>query len=130
MLGNLPSAHRNCPGSLAVLLLVQLPVLPKLQKYTKGGQYQREVNADTVQDIFEFIFAPMLQTVLAGVPIDCANGKVDRGFSILSVWVADYMEKVTLHRLKSNACPTCEVPAGELGTNIKNYLARDYARNE
>jgi len=35
---------------------------------------------------------------------------------------------MTLHGLKSNACPTCEVPAGKLGTNIKNYRARDYAR--
>jgi len=40
------------------------------------------------------------------------------------------MENVTLHGLKSNACPPCEVPAGELGTNIKNYRVRDYARYE
>jgi len=38
------------------------------------------------------------------------------------------MENVTLQGLKSNTCPTCEVPAGELGTNIKNYRASDYAR--
>ena len=40
------------------------------------------------------------------------------------------MENVTLHGLKSNACPICEVPARELGTNIKKYRARDYARYE
>jgi len=40
------------------------------------------------------------------------------------------MENVTLHGLQSNTCPTCEVPAGELGTNINNYRARDYARYE
>ena len=39
-------------------------------------------------------------------------------------------KNVTLHGLKSNACPTCEVPAGEFGTNIKNYRARDYTRYE
>jgi len=49
---------------------------------------------------------------------------------MLSAWVADHMENVTLHGLKSNACPTCEVPAGELGTNIKNYRPRDYTRYE
>jgi len=38
------------------------------------------------------------------------------------------MENVTLHELQPNAWPTCEVPAGELGTNIKNHRARDYAR--
>jgi len=37
---------------------------------------------------------------------------------------------MTVHGLKSKACPTCEVPAGELETNIKNYRARDYARYE
>jgi len=40
------------------------------------------------------------------------------------------MENGTLQGFKSNACPSCEMPAGELGTNIKNYSARDYARYE
>lgn len=115
---------------MAVLLLALLPVPPKLSKSTKADQYQRQVNADTLQDVFEFIFAPLQHAALDGVPIDCADGKVRRCFPILSAWVADHMENVTLHGLKSNACPTCEVPAGELGTNIKNYRARDYARYE
>jgi len=38
------------------------------------------------------------------------------------------MENVALHRLKSNACPKCEVPTHQLGTNTKNYRTRDYAR--
>ena len=46
----------------------------------------------------------------------------------MSAWDADHLVSMTLHGLKSNACPTCEVHAGELGTNIKNYRARDYAR--
>jgi len=88
------------------------------------------VNADTLQDVFELIVAPLQHAALDGVPIDCADGKVQRCFPILSAWVADHMENVTLHGLKSNACPTFEVPAGELYTNIKNYRARDYARYE
>jgi len=40
------------------------------------------------------------------------------------------MENVTLHGIKFSAFPTCEVPARELGTIIKNYRARDYARYE
>ena len=115
---------------MAVLLLALLPVPPKFSKSTKADQYQRQVNADTLQDVFEFIFAPLQHAALDGVPIDCADGKVRRCFPILSAWAADHMENVTLHGLKSNACPTCEVPAGELGTNIKNYRARDYARYE
>jgi len=86
------------------------------------------VNADTLQDLFEFILAPLQHAALDGIPIDYADEKVRRCFPILYAWVADYMKNVTLHRLKSKACPTCEVPAGELGTNINNYRARDYAR--
>jgi len=115
---------------MAVLLLALLPVPPKLSKSTKGDQYQRQVNADTLKDVFDFLFAPLQHAALDGVPIDCADGKVQRCFPILSAWVADHMENMTLHGLKSNACHTCEVPAGKLGTNIKNYRARDYARYE
>jgi len=129
-LGNLPSARLNTPGSRAVLLLALLPVPPKLSKSTKADQYQRQVNADTLQDVFEFIFAPLQHEALDGVPIACADGKVRRCFPILSAWVADHIENVTLHGLKSNVCPTCEVPAGELGTNSKKYRARYYARYE
>jgi len=100
-------------------------VPPKLSKSTKADQYQRQVNADTLQDVFEFIFAHLQHAALDGVLIDCADRKVQRCFPILSAWVADHMENVTLHGLKSNPCPTCEVPAGELGTNMKHYRARD-----
>jgi len=113
---------------MAVLLLAPLPVPPKLPKSTKADQYQIQVNADILQDVFEMIFAPLQHTELAGVQIDCADGKIRRCFPILSAWVTDHMENVTLHGSKSKACPTCEVPAGELGINIKDYQARDYAR--
>jgi len=103
---------------------------PKLSKSSKPDQYQRQVNSDTIQDVFEFSFAPLQHVALDAVPIDCVERKVRRRFPILAAWVADHMENVTLHGLKSNACPTCEVPAGELGTNIKNYGARDYSRYE
>jgi len=113
---------------MAVLLLALLPVPPKLSKSTKAYQYQRQVNADTLQEVFEFIFAPLQDAARDGVPIDCADGKVRSCFPILSAWVAEHMENVTLHGFKSNACPTCEVPPRQLRNNIKNYRARDYAR--
>ena len=120
-LGNLLSARGNSHGSMAVLLLALLPVPPKRSKSTKADQYQRQVNADTLQNAFELICAPLKHGALDGVPIDCPDGTVRRCFSIFSACIADHMENVTLHRLKSNTCLTCEVPAGELGTNIKNY---------
>jgi len=88
------------------------------------------MNTNTLQDVFKVIFAHLQHAARDGIPIDCADGKVLRCSPILSAWVADCMANMTLHGLKSNACPTCEVPAGEFGTNIKNYRARDYARYE
>jgi len=38
------------------------------------------------------------------------------------------MENMGLHGLKTNACPKCEVPTNESGTNARSYRARDYAR--
>jgi len=115
---------------MPVLLLALVPVPPKLSKCTKAKPYQREAKANPLQNVFEFIFAPRQDAALDCLPIACADGKVRRLFPILSAWVADHMENVTLHGLKSNASTTCHVPAGELETNIKNYRARDYARYE
>jgi len=38
------------------------------------------------------------------------------------------MENVALHGLKTTACPKCEVPTPELGTNARSHPTRDYAR--
>jgi len=85
------------------------------------------MNADTLQDVFERILSPLQDVVHVGIPIDCADGKVRLCFPILSVWIADHMENVALHGLKTNACPKCEVPTNKLGTNARSYRARDDA---
>jgi len=113
---------------MAVLLLALLPIPPKLSKSSKADQCQRKIKADTLQDVFELIFTPLQGVAHSGVPIDCADRKVRLCFPILSAWIADHMENVVLHGLKCNACPKCEVPTYELGTNAKNYRTRDYAR--
>jgi len=127
-IGNLPSARRYSPGSMAVLLRALLPIPPKLSKSSKADQRQRKINADTLQDVFELIFASLQDLAHTGIAIDCADGKVRQCFPILSTWIADHMENVALHGLKTNACPKCEVPTDELGTNARSYRTRDYAR--
>ena len=120
-LGNLLSSRRNSPISMAVLLLALLPIPPKLSKSTKADQHQRQINADTIRDVFELLFAPLKDPVHDGVPIDSTNGKVQRCFLILAAWIADYMENVAQLGIQSNVRPRCEVPAVELGTNMKVY---------
>ena len=60
-----------------------------------------------------------------GVNINCADGKFRRCFPVLSAWIADHMENVALHGVKSNSSPKCKVLPWELGKDTK-YLARDY----
>ena len=106
---------------MAILLLALLPIPPKFSKSSKADQPQGKINADTLQDVFELIFAPLQDVAHAGNAIDCADGKVPQCFPILSLWIADHMENVALQVLKTNACPKCEVPTHELGTNAKHY---------
>jgi len=113
---------------MGVLLLALLPIPPKFSKSSKADQRQRKINANTLQDVCELIFAPLQDLAHAGIPINCADGKVRQCLPILSAWIADHMENVALHGLKTNACPKCEVPTHELATNAKSYRSRDYAR--
>ena len=73
---NLPSARRNSPGSMGVLLLALLQVPPKLSKCSKADRRPSKINADTLQDVFELIFAPLQDVAQVGIPIDCADSKV------------------------------------------------------
>jgi len=115
-IGNLPLTIRNRPGSMAILLLGLLPILPKLAKSSRADKLQRLINADTLRGVFEFIFAPVNGAALEGAHIDCADGKIPRCFPIMSGWIADHMENVTIQGIKSNPCPKCEVPPEGLGT--------------
>ena len=114
---------------MAVLLLALLPVPPKLSQSSSANNVQREVNADTLQGVFDLIFAPLHNAVLEGILIDCTDGRVRKCFPILAAWIADHMENISLHGVKSNACPRCEISPDILGSHMQNgYPTRDYAR--
>jgi len=83
-IGNLLSARRNSPGSMAVLLLGLLPLPPKFSKSSKADQCQRKINPDTLRDLFELIFSSLHDVVHTSITIDCADGKVQLFFPILS----------------------------------------------
>jgi len=115
---------------MAILLLGLLPIPPKLAKSSRADKLQRLINADTLRGVFELICEPLNGAAQEGAPIDCADGKIRRCIPIMSGWIADHMENVTLPRIKSNACPKCEVPPEEFGSRAGHYCARDYARYE
>ena len=129
-IGNLLSTIRNRPGSMAILLLGLLPIPPKLTKSSKADKLQRLINADTLRRAFELLFAPLTAAAREGITIDCADGQIRRCFPIMSRWIADHMENLLLHGIKSNACSKYELPAEELGSGANDHRPRDYARYE
>ena len=92
---------------MAVLLLALLLIPPKLSKSTLVDKHQRRINAETLQLVFQLLVEPLQAVACEGVNIDCADGKVRRYLPILSAWIADHMESVALHGVKSNSCPKC-----------------------
>ena len=84
ILRNLPANRHNSPESFAVLLLALLLVLPKFRK-SSADYLQRQINADTLQGVFELMFERLQNPALEAVNIHCADGKVWRCFPILSV---------------------------------------------
>ena len=114
---------------MAVLLLALLPVPLKLSKSTLADKHQRQINAETLQLVFQLLFELLQAVARKGVKIDCADGNVRRCFPVLSAWIADHMENVALHGVKSNSCPMCKVLLWDLGKDAK-YPVRDYTEYE
>ena len=115
---------------MGILLPGLLPIPPKLAKSSKAVKLQRLINADTLRGVFELIFAPLNGAAQEGITIDCTDGQIRTCFPFMSGWIADHLENVLLHRIKSNACPKCEVPPEELGSGANHNRPRDYARYE
>ena len=83
------------------------------------------MNADTLQDVLELIFALLQDMAHAGISIDCADRKVQTCFTILSVLIADHMENVSLHELKTNAYPKYKIPIYGWEINARSYRVWD-----
>ena len=127
-IGNVPSTRCNRPGSPPFLPVALLPVPPKLASTSSTNKLQRPINADTLQGVFQLIFEPVKARALKGVPIDCADSKIRKCFTIMSGWIADYMDNVLLHKIKLNAWPKCGDPTEHLGIPLVWHHPRDYNR--
>src|SRR6201994_2773444 len=75
-IGNILSRTRNSPTKMPILLLALLPVPPKLsQESVHADEIQRQMNADTLQAVFDLILAPLQEIAKDGTVMDCADGK-------------------------------------------------------
>ena len=63
--------------------------------------------------------------------MSCGDEKVRKCIPIVSTWLADHLENVTIHRIKTNRCPICVVTPSELGKVSKRpYRMRDHGQYE
>ena len=63
--------------------------------------------------------------------MSCSDEKVRQCIPIVSTWLADYMENVTIHGIKVNRCPICMVTPNEVGRVPKaSYKMRDHGQYE
>ncbi|KAF8429879.1 hypothetical protein BGX38DRAFT_1105198 [Terfezia claveryi] len=78
---------------------------------------RQEGDALSVQhQIVSRILSPLTKVFKeGGSNILCGDGKVRRCIPILSAWLADHMENVNIHGIKTNRCPVCILSPRELG---------------
>ena len=70
---------------MPILLLALLPVPSKLShESVRADEIQPQMNADTLQSIFDLILAPLQEIAKDGAMMDCADGKTGLCFLILS----------------------------------------------
>ncbi|KAF8416904.1 hypothetical protein BGX38DRAFT_1070840, partial [Terfezia claveryi] len=109
-IGNIPSHIRNKPTAQAWVLIGLLPIGSKRTEGIKGfSTKQQEYDALRVQHtILEGILKPLVHIYKGGgYKVVYADEKVRNCVPILSSWLADHMENVTIYGIKTNRCPTC-----------------------
>jgi hypothetical protein len=63
--------------------------------------------------------------------VACADEKVRKCIPIVSSWLADHMENVNIHGIKTNLCPICTATHSQLGMLPKTpYNLRDHVDYE
>ncbi|KAF8424430.1 hypothetical protein BGX38DRAFT_1107338 [Terfezia claveryi] len=111
-IGNIPSHVRNKPTAQAWILIGLLLIGPKRTKGIKGFS-TKEQEYDALRG--------------GGYEVACADEKVRNCVPILSCWLADHMENVTIHGIKTNRYPICIATKSQLGMLSKTpYRTRNH----
>ena len=91
---------------MSVLLVALLPVLQKLTaESSRADETQWQINADSLRAVFDLVLAPLHHVSHEGMVVDCVDGKTRLCFPILSAWIADHAEHMTLHGIGHKPCP-------------------------
>ncbi|KAF8427650.1 hypothetical protein BGX38DRAFT_1106016 [Terfezia claveryi] len=114
-ISNIHAEIQNQPSAQVWILIGLLPVGPKRNNKILGfSTKEQEYDVLRVQ---HQIVSCILSDIL------CRDGKVRKYIPILSTWLADHMENVNIHGIKTNQCPVCIASPWELGILPKKPLA-------
>ncbi|RPB06760.1 hypothetical protein P167DRAFT_496965, partial [Morchella conica CCBAS932] len=100
-IGNIKSSVRSKPTGHSLILLVLLPVPPKLGKNSLANSALRRQS--------QMIFQSIRECSQEGELIACADGYERLCFLVLSGWIADQPENSNLQNISTSSCPRCEV---------------------
>jgi len=75
-IGNILSRTRNKPSKRVTVLLVHLPISPKMLGVVARDTRQRQVNKEILYDLQEAIFVPMVAQEVSGLAMEYAHGNV------------------------------------------------------
>src|SRR5690606_22688427 len=110
-IGNLPSDIRNPPTSLGWELAALIPI--PLKHSSSSVKVIEAANKDFAAAIHRAIaiILSLLQKLYEDdIIVQVNHGRAyQRGYPVISDWLADFPEYIKLLNLKKDACPICEV---------------------
>jgi hypothetical protein len=115
-IGNLSSHVRIKPTSHSIMLVALLPQPIKLRDIPAPLRAQQRLhNRFVIQSVLDYVLRPLMDDMGGQFIGYCADGHYRNCRLVLSGWVADYPEHVSLQNHRYGLCPWCEVPKNSLG---------------
>lgn len=119
-LGNIPWKLRTKPSQLYNVLFALLPIPPKLSCTGKGKaqkeRRQRAHSREVLLTIMHKVLKPLTDIANDGKFLLCPDRAVRKCFPIICGWIADHIENVNLHSVKTTACVACEITRDSHGS--------------
>ena len=112
-IGNIPKHIRHMPSQHAWVLLAYLPA--SCMSHITNKAARRRVVANVYHACLRRILGPLKDIGSTGTEMSSADGVVRRTHPLVAVLSMDYPEQTLNTGQKAGECPTCEVPADQLG---------------
>ncbi|RPB06483.1 hypothetical protein P167DRAFT_478110, partial [Morchella conica CCBAS932] len=106
-IGNIKSSVRSKPTGHSLILLMPLPVRPRLGKNSPANSGLRGQSQMSLHRALGGIFQRIRECAQEGELIACDDGYEHLCFLVLSGWIADQPEHSNLQNISTSSCPKC-----------------------